>query len=178
LGQPEQLAAKLIAGFRRGSWLGRHPILGLCVVPLFLAPLLMGTVAFPLYWVAEAAQLSLPGHPWGLLDVRLITGILWGLYYTTAVVSVGWLCWRGWMAGLGLRWVLAMCSWCALTALARFFDADPVKHRIVMGLTFPYQLNIHTAVLLLLHAGAAGAFLLAASKARRATVQHTQIDCL
>src|SRR6185503_13868258 len=41
LGAPERLSAELIAGFRRSSWLGRHPILALCVLPLFLTPLLM-----------------------------------------------------------------------------------------------------------------------------------------
>src|SRR4051794_9828509 len=42
LGHPEKLAARIIAGFTRNSWLGRHSILGLCVVPLLLAPALMG----------------------------------------------------------------------------------------------------------------------------------------
>ena len=169
LGHPEHLAAKLIAGFRRNSWLGRHPILGLCVVPLFLAPLLMSAVALPLYWLDQAMHFTSSG---GLVAYpRVVTGGLWTLYYMALSVSVLWLCHRGWKAGLGVRWVLAMCSWSALTGLLRFFDADPIKHNVVMGFGFPYRLDIHTLAILLLHALAAAGFLLAARNSAKQTLQ-------
>lgn len=162
LGPPDQLTAKLIAGFRSHSWLGRHPIMGLCLLPVFLAPLLMGAVAFPLYWLGEALHLISAGSLVPSIDPRVVTGGLWALYYLALAVAVLWLCQRGWKAGLGIRWVLAMCLWCALTGLLRDFHADPIKQNVMMGVGFPYRLNIHTFAILFLHALVAAGFLLAA----------------
>src|SRR4026209_234367 len=44
LGQPDQLAANIIDGMRRSSWLGRHPVLSVCVLSLLFAPLLMAAI--------------------------------------------------------------------------------------------------------------------------------------
>ena len=173
LGRPEQLAARLIAGFRANSWLGRHPVAALCVAPLLFPPLLMGMVVLPLYWLLGAFSSSPSGYILEQFNPHLVTGSLWAAYYAAIVGSVLWLCWRVWSSGLGIRWVMAMCSWCALAALLRYFEANPNNHRIVVGFTFPYQLNIHTAALLAIHGTTAGAFLLAAWRARRGTLQHT-----
>jgi len=176
LGNPEQLAARLIAGFRVNSWWGRHPLAALCLAPLLLPPLLMGVVVSPLYWLASAISSSASAHP--LFYPHLVTGSLWAVYYAAIVSSVLWLCWRVWRSGLGIRWVMAMCSWCALAALLRYFEADPVKHRVLMGFTFPYRLNIHTTALLAIHVAVAAAFVLAAWRSRRATLQRIHQNSL
>src|SRR4051812_1073673 len=58
LGHPEKLAARMIAGFSRNSWLGRHSILGMCVAPLFLTPVLMGAILWPISLMDEMLHLS------------------------------------------------------------------------------------------------------------------------
>lgn len=163
LGEPEQLAAEVIAGLRRGSWLGRHPILSVCVLPLLLPLLLMGVVAMPLYWFGKLTGLTLWYDP-GPADVALMFWVMRTMYYAALIASVLWLCWRCWASGLGVRWVVAICSWCALAAILRFFDADPVSRNLVVGFSFPFRLNSHTAVTLLIHAVMAGTFLLAARR--------------
>ena len=60
--------------------------------------------------------------------------------------------------------MVAICSWCALAAILRFFDADPVDRNLVVGFSFPFRLNSHTALTLFLHAMTASVFLLAARR--------------
>jgi hypothetical protein len=165
LGEPGQLAANVIDGLRRTSGLGRHPLFALCVVPLFLPLLLMSAVAFPLFWLSEATHLAAWGDPKGL-SARFAASSLWALHYASMFASVAWLARRSWLSGLGLRFIIALCSWCALTALLRFFDADPIRRNVAVGLTFPWRLNAHTAAILCLHVMMAGWFFVAARKAR------------
>ena len=102
LGEPEQLAAEVIAGLRRGSWLGRHPIVAVCVLPLVLPLLLMGAVAMPLYWFGKFTGLTLWIDP-SPADVALMFAVTRVIYYAALTASVLWLCWRCWAAGLGVR---------------------------------------------------------------------------
>jgi hypothetical protein len=95
----------------------------------------------------------------GPSDAQIIVSGLNVVYYVTLLLSTAWLCWGSWRAGLGFRWIMATCSWCALTALLRFFDADPLGRRVVMGFGFPWRLNSQTAVVLILHLVMAGWFL-------------------
>jgi hypothetical protein len=172
LGRPEQLASDVIAGLRQSSWLGRHPILALCVVPLFLAPLLMAAVAFPLWGLDELFHIT--NGSTRRESAPVIVSGLWSLYYVTMFIAPVWLCWRVWRAGLGLRWIPAVCAWCALADLFRYFETDAVHRNISVGLTFPWRLDVHTAVILILHCLIAAAFFLAAREVAKRTIRSTE----
>lgn len=163
LGTPEDLTANFILHLRRGSWLGRHPLLSVCILPLLLSPALMAAVILPVYWITKWGEWISWNQP-GALDVEIMVNGLWVVYYLTLMLSTGWLCWRSWRAGLGARWITAMCSWCALMALFRFFNADPFHRNVVVGLSFPWRLDSHTAAILILHLIIAGGFLLAGQR--------------
>jgi hypothetical protein len=165
LGAPERLAGEVIAGFRESSTLGRHPILALCVLPLLLPLALMAVVGLPLYWLAELTDFMPLSERGPAPSAELAYGTLWIIYYASLFLSTAWLCRRSWRAGLGVRWIVAICLWCALAALVRFFDADSVRRNVTLGLSFPWRLNLHTAVVLCVHAIAAGWFMIAARKA-------------
>jgi hypothetical protein len=99
------------------------------------------------------------GEPGGWLNARSLCGLLWVLNYAAMTGSALWLCVRGWKAGLGFRWVLALWSWCTLSAMLRVFNADPVRRVVAMGVTVPGYVDTHTPVILLLH-GLVAAWLL------------------
>jgi hypothetical protein len=174
LGRPGRLAADVLIGLREGSWLGRHPILALCVVPLFLAPLLMAVVVFPLWGLDELVHFTYWGGTTRRESAPLIVGGLWSLYYVTMLIAPAWLCWRVWREGLGVRWISAVCTWCALANLLRYFEADTVHRNISMGLSFPWRLNLHTAAILILHCTMAATFFLAAREVAKRTSRSTE----
>ena len=161
LGHPEQLAVEAISGLRRSSWLGRHPVVALCLAPLLLAPVLMGLIAGPLWCLDQWVHFSHWGDPAGQPNEQLIVGVTWGIYYAALVGAPAWICWWSWRAGLGLRWVLAMCAWSALASLVRYFNADSTSRQITAGFRFPWPLNARAALILLFHCSIAAAFLLA-----------------
>lgn len=172
LGRPDKLAADVTIGLRQSSWLGRHPIMALCVVPLFFAPFLMAVVAFPLWGLDELFHFA--GGSDRRESASIIVGGLWTLYYVTLLITPVWLCWRVWRAGLGLRWIPAVCAWCALTALFRYFETDTIRRNISMGLSFPWRLNLHTAAILILHCLIAATFFLAAREVAKRTTRSTK----
>jgi hypothetical protein len=171
LGRPDQLAADVNLGLRQSSWLGRHPIMALCVVPLFLAPLLMAVVVLPLWGLDELFRLTYSSGSNLRENAPIIAGGLWSLYYVTMLIAPAWLSWRVWRAGLGLRWIVAVCTWCALANLFRYFETDTVHRNISIGLSFPWRLNLHTAAILILHCAMAAAFFLAAREAAKRTIR-------
>ena len=174
LGQADQLAANIIDAMRRSSWFGRHPVLALCVLSFLLAPVLMAALAFPLALLDKWIHFTQWGAAGNQPNVYVITGTLWFLHYTTMIASLLWIGFRVWTAGLGRNWVLAICAWCALAALLRYFDADPVKRNVVMSLTFPWRLNVHTAIVLVVHALAAAGFLFASKTIQNQTCDNIQ----
>lgn len=175
LGDPNRLADEVIAGLRRRSWLGRHPIMGVCVAPLLLPPLLMAAVGLPLYWFGKLTGLTLWHDP-SPADAALMVAVFQVIYYGALIASVLWLCWRCWAAGLGVRWIIAICTWCALMAILRFVDADPIRRNLVMGFTFPFKLNSHTVVILFLHTVTAATFLLAARRVSQRSIAHSALN--
>jgi hypothetical protein len=169
LGHPERLATEVISGLRRSSWLGRHPIAGICLVPLLLAPLLMGAVVVPLWWLDLWIHFTHWGAAAGQRNEHLIVAVLLGLYYAASIGASTWICSRTWRAGLGLRWVLAMCAWSAFASFVRFFHADAAKRQISAGFTFSSRLNDPAIGMLLFHGLlAAGFFLTARHLTRKA----------
>ena len=178
LGEPQEIARHVIAGSRRSSWLGRHPITALCILPFFFAPALMAVIAFPLALLDGWTHFT---H-WGGSDSRpnayLITGLAWALHYSTTIAALLWLCRHAWRNGLGTRWILALCLWCALTALIRFFNADPVGRNVVFGFRFPWRLDIHTAIILLVHGTVAAGFFVASSAVTKRSDNRTQTTAL
>jgi len=145
LGTSERLANEAIAALRHRCWLGRHPILSVCLLPLLLPLLFMAAVLGPAAWVEDSTRFL------RTLDPAVITLGAQTVHYGAVILSLGWLNWRAWQRGLGGRWIIALSLWCALTALVRRFDADPYAHQMMLGLTFPLSLNVRTAVLLFIH---------------------------
>ena len=178
LGDPDQLAAKLIESARQTSWLGRHPVIALCVLPPLLAPLLMAIVAFPLIMLDQWIQFTHWGAEGNRPNPYVVTSTLWCLHYSAMIASLCWLGFRAWNTGLGRKWVLAFCVWCALFALLRYFDADPIKRNVVISLTFPWRLNAHTAIVLLVHGLAAAGFLLGVKATRKLNFENTKTNGL
>lgn len=174
LGSPEHLASEVISGLKRSSWLGRHPFAGLCLLPLLLAPLVMGAIAGPLWGLDRWIHFTHWGSASGQPNERLIVGALLGLYYAASFGASAWICWRTWRSGLGLRWVLAMCSWSALASFVRFFNADATKRQISVGLGFSSQLTGLGTGMLLFHGLLAAGFLLAGHRLVRKTMQTTR----
>ena len=178
LGSPERLATEVIAGLRQSSWLGRHPFVGMCLVPLLLTPLVMGAIAGPLWGMDRWIHFTHWGAATGQPNEHLIAGALLGLYYTASIGASIWICWRTWSSGLGLRWVLAMCSWSALASFVRFFNVDATKRQISVGLGFSSHLTGRAMGMLLFHGLMAAAFLLAGHKLIRKTVQIARRETL
>jgi hypothetical protein len=174
LGHPDHLAANIIDGIRRRSWLGRHPFVALCVLPLLLAPMLMALIAFPLALLDGWIHFTHWGAPENKPNAYLITGTLWFLHYTTMIGSLCWVGFRAWTAGLGRKWVLAFCLWCMVAALLRYFDADPIKRNVVVSFGFPWRLNVHTAIVLLVHGLACAGFLFAVKTTPKQTSHNIQ----
>jgi hypothetical protein len=123
----------------------------MCVLPFLLPPIVMGMVALPANWVYELTHFVPVGKPGGFLNAQSLCGLLWVLNYTAMAGSALWLCWRGWKAGLGFHWVLAIWSWCTLSGMMRVFSADPIRRVVAMGFGFPGHEDTHTAVILLVH---------------------------
>jgi hypothetical protein len=178
IGKPEQLATAAIAGLRRSTWFGRHPLIAICIVPMILPVLLMVLVALPMLWLDRWLHYTLWVGDGVRPDARLIAVGVWTLYYLATMVSVLWLCHRAWESGLGLNWVLALCSWGALTLLFRYIDADPIGRHLTLGMTFPIRINGHVIILFLFHFLAASRFLIAARAVRRKSSELPLAPCV
>jgi hypothetical protein len=165
LGDPRQLAETVIAGLGRSSWLGRHPVITVGLLPLLLVPLLMSAVFFPLWGVDQLLHFLARDNFASHRNAQLIVSGFWIVHGVALVAAPVWLCHRIWRAGLGLRWIMAACSWCALFALMRSFHADAVKRFIAVSVRFPWRLDLTTALILLLHLIVAAAFIHSVRKA-------------
>jgi hypothetical protein len=174
LGPPRQLAGDIVTGLGRTSWLGRHPVITLGLLPLLFTPLLMGAIILPLWGLDELVHFSNKENIEAVRNSHLIAGGLWIVYGAALIATPVWLCCWIWRAGLGLRWILAACSWCALFALMRHFEADALKRTIAVGLRFPWRLDITTALILLLHIFVAAAFVHSARKATSNTCEPVE----
>jgi hypothetical protein len=148
------------------------------VLPFFFAPVLMAVIAYPLALLDAWTHFTHWGGSQSRPNMYLITGILWGLHYSTTIAALFWLCRHAWRSGLGRRWILALCLWCALTALIRFFNADPVGRNVVFGFRFPWRLDIHTAIILLVHGTVAAGFFVASSAVTKRSDNRTQTTAL
>jgi hypothetical protein len=151
VGNPARLAAFFVGQLRRNTWLGRHRWLALALLPTLLLFVAFALMALPLWGIEELTHLSefdfwkrAPYARFGML-------ILWTLYCAgTAVVPLV-LSWWAWRAGLGRRFVWLVWASCAFAAAFRFFDANALKHHVVVGFRFPPHLDTHSIAMLLLH---------------------------
>ena len=173
LGCPDHLAESVIHGFRARSWMGRHPLLTICLGPLVLPPLLMACVVLPIYWSAELIGYGPWADTTGNLDGHMVATSMTTLHYLALAASPLLLGWRTWHAGLGTRCIVAVFAWCTLTALLRYFNADAVERNITMGLTFPWSLNSRTTGVVLVHALAAAFFLVAVRLRRGRAISYS-----
>lgn len=164
MGRPEQLSRAITDGLRQSSWLGRHPVLALCLLPFLAVPLLMAVVVLPLSGLDELAKFEFIRDASGRVEGRYIAGVLLGLYYLTMVGVAAGFCWRVWRSGLGFRWIPAVCAWCALASLVRFLRVDTAHRTVTAGFRFPWRFDEQTAVILLLHGLIALLFLLMARR--------------
>ncbi|HTG45000.1 MAG TPA: hypothetical protein VK633_10765 [Verrucomicrobiae bacterium] len=152
LGDPARLAANAVAGLRQRSFLGRHPIFSVCLVPLVLPLLLMSLVFGIVAWLEDSSHFIRWAKDVEAAAPYLIPALALIVHYGAAAISLAWLSWRAWVRGLGFRWVVALSAWCALASLIRHFEFDPIKHVITLGLQFSLRLNRHTVAFLLMHA--------------------------
>src|SRR5678816_3071693 len=92
--RPDHLAKAIIAGLRQSSWLGRHPLISVCLIPLILPLLLMAAVAGLLAALDQWIHFTLWVGDGKRPDAQLVAMAVWGLYYFGTIVSITSLCRR------------------------------------------------------------------------------------
>jgi hypothetical protein len=109
LGDAETLAATLAAKMQRGSWFGRHPILGFCWLPI--GAILVWWLGFCLVagWTSGAWQWSdnrsLPEPNWLLLQAM----VSW-CPVAAAAASPALFCWIATRSFRGFKWAFIACA--------------------------------------------------------------------
>ena len=159
LGEPGMLARSFAAQLRRACWLGRHPWLGLALLPTLL-------------FLAHGFLLALPAEGlWALTTwweedfwrqvpfTQLAAAVLWiayGLATALVQVTLAWWCWR---AGLGTRFLGMVSVSCLAAALFRSFDVDSVQRTVTLAVRFQPGLDAHSLFVVAVHLGVGGLIL-------------------
>jgi hypothetical protein len=116
LGEPAALADRVARMLRQSSWLGRHRVLGFCLLPIpatFAGSLLGVAVAFGLVrvWVSadEWAVLADGGPGFGVLVGASRAACCLAIALITALF-----CWLAHRSAAGRKWALLACACCSL----------------------------------------------------------------
>jgi len=166
LGNPVALAESIVAGMREASWWGRHPVIGLCLVPPFL---------FAGVWCGCAAVLAgfcwllgclfgpnyaLDQHVVGLLGSdegafeSFVTPLNRALCFATVAVMTAGFCWLARRSALGLKWTLFACGACLATGLFVCSYIRPPVITIGFGISTSFSPCWMCAIIPLAAAGA------------------------
>lgn len=150
LGDPDRLSGDIIERARVSSWMGRHPVLSIVVLPLIMTPVAMAAILLPLFQVTEMLPdswaSSIPAE-----DPVVVARFLIGLYWSLMVGSTLWLCHHVWQRGLGMRWVTALTTFSLLATLLRHLEANAARRTVALSLSFPWPLDRTTFFVTIAH---------------------------
>jgi hypothetical protein len=116
LGEPVALAEQVARMVRQSSWLGRHRVIGFCLLPVpatFAASLLGVAAAFALVRFRVSAEdwaVLADGGPGFTVLVGTSRAACCGAIALTTVLF----CWLARRAAAGWKWALLACAGCAL----------------------------------------------------------------
>lgn len=137
LGEPYALAAQMVAGLRRSSWWGRHPIIGFCLLPL-LGMVLMMTLGMS----ADALVCGLVLRTDGLAvmadypaALALLSFMVLATWCGMLALTAKFFCRLALRAGRGLWWVLAACAACSFYSCCIGIRVQP--HQVSMNCGLP-----------------------------------------
>ena len=116
LGEPVDLAERVAFALRQSFWLGRHRVIGFCLLPIpatFAASMLGVAAAFGLVrsWVSadEWTVLADGGPGFGVLAGAGRTACCGAIALITVLF-----CWLARRSALGWRWALLACACCSV----------------------------------------------------------------
>ncbi|HYA79034.1 MAG TPA: hypothetical protein VED19_00830 [Candidatus Nitrosopolaris sp.] len=120
LGNPLVLAEQTMVALRQSSWWGRHPVIGFCVVPILMAPVLWLllfclelSLGFALGYGWDLRKL--PG-PDNLAAVRHLTITVVCAHCVAVALVTLFFCWFARQAAAAFKWTVTACVICSLYA--------------------------------------------------------------
>lgn len=138
LGDPRDLAERLVMAVRQSSWWGRHSIIGFCFLPLVAAPVLWGSLMFLGLWLEFAMGYGLNQNRLHIAiddpgSFRHIVMVVHCVDYLAIALVTLLFCWLARRSALSLKWTLAACVSCSLSAM--FSWVSIVPHSLIVGLS-------------------------------------------
>lgn len=142
LGNPLDLAERLVVALRQSSWWGRHFLIGFCMMPLLTVPVLWGLLVALDLWLAFALGYGLD---WKKLHVaadnpdqfhHVVMAVHGADYVAIALVTLLF-CWLARRATLSLKWTVIACAICSV--YASFTWIRIVPHSVAVGVGWPPQ---------------------------------------
>lgn len=147
LGNPVLLAEDIVTGLRHSSWWGRHPFIGLCLLPPLLVGFFWAGCAYALYGIGYLLGWAFgPGYDMKKMAVSLMDAdgesfrsfmrpVSAGLDVASFVILTAAFCWVARRSAVGLRWILGTCIACLATSLAFFSTIEP--HNVSLSMVWP-----------------------------------------
>ena len=145
LGDPLVLAENLIATVRRSSWWGRHSVIGFCLLPVLVYPVL-----WALFLVLELLLVITVSYGWDSkkLDVakndpvafhRMLMACHVVDYLAIALATLLF-CWLAQRAAVKLKWMAISCALCSMAAIITWVKVEP--HSLSLGFSMNSQLDL------------------------------------
>jgi hypothetical protein len=143
LGDPRALAERLAAALRQSSWWGRHPLIGLCLLPSVGALLLM---IFVTIMILAGMKEFLPAAKWEALAAggagyNASITMLHTACYVSFLVLMIFVCRLAHRTAVGLKWTLTACFLSSLQAAFRFVSFR--SHYLSFGYSWSWITGTH-----------------------------------
>jgi hypothetical protein len=142
LGNPLDLAERLVVALRDSSWWGRHSIIGFCLLPLMAVPVLWGLLVFLGLWLGFATSYGLDSNQLHIAADNsgrfhhIVVAVQCTDYIAIALVTLLF-CWLARRSALNLKWTVAACSICSL--YAAFSQLSIVPHSLSLRVQWTPQ---------------------------------------
>jgi hypothetical protein len=150
LGEPAVLAKSFTAQLARQTWLGRHPLVAVALLPTLLVLLAFAVFGVPLTVIDEFVGFKdrpFLHTPRGLL---LVASFVWTIYVVGTAFAPVVLSWWAWRSGLGRRFAILLCAGCAVASSVRFLRVDLVNRVVAFGVHWP-NFSVQTGAMVVLH---------------------------
>ncbi len=142
LGNPLDLAERLVLALRQSSWWGRHSIMGFCLLPFLAVPVLWGLLLFLGLWLGFALRYALDSKQLHMSADRpdnfhhILLAVHGADYIAIALVTLLF-CWLARRTALSFKWTVTACSICSLYALVT--SVNVVPHSLTVGIVWTPQ---------------------------------------
>ena len=142
LGDPHDLAERLVMTLRQSSWWGRHFIIGFCFLPLVVAPVIWCLLLAAGLWLGFAMGYGLDPHQLGMaadnsVSFRHMAMAVYGTDYIAIALVTLLFCWLARRSALSLKWTVVACAICSLYAL--FSRVTIIPHSFSLGISWAPQ---------------------------------------